>query len=124
MLRHALRGRRDLRALRHAIGTIEDPVLITDRHGRYVAVNEAACRLTGYTAAELLTKALPDLTGALDANVADILWRGFLDQGHQTGEYTLARKDGGTVHVTYEAVANILPGYHASILQPVDPPAS
>jgi len=99
-------------------------VLITDRHGRYVAVNEAACKLTGYTAAELLTKALPDLTGALDANVADILWRGFLDQGHQTGEYTLARKDGGTVHVTYEAVANILPGYHASILQPVDPPAS
>ena len=124
-LRHALRGRRrDLRALGTAIDTIQDPVFITDRHGRYVAVNEAACRLTGYTAPELLAKALPDLTGALDAEVADILWRAFLDQGHQTGEYTLACKDGSTVRVRYEAIANIIPGYHASILHPSDSPAA
>ena len=122
-LRQALRGRRrDLRALGHAIGTIQDPVLITDRHGRYVAVNEAACRLTGYTAPELLVKALPDLTGTLDAEVADVLWRAFLDQGYQTGEYTLACKDGSTAQVRYEAIANIIPGYHASILHPSDPP--
>ena len=119
-LRHALGGRRDLHALSDAIGTIQDPVFITDRHGRYVAVNEGVCRLTGYTAPELLAKAFPDITSALDANVADVLWRAFLDQGYQTGEYTLACKDGSTVRVKYEAVANIVPGYHASILQPAD----
>ena len=93
---------------------------MTDRHGRYVAVNEPACELTGYTAAELLVKALPDLTGAIDAQVADVLWRAFLDQGHQVGEYTIRRKDGTTVLVEYEALANVIPGYHASLLRPVN----
>ena len=107
-------------ALRTAISLCPAPVLITDRHGRYVAVNEAACELSGYTVTELLVKALPDLTGAIDAQVGEVLWRAFLDQGHQVGQYTIRRKDGTTVLVEYEALANVIPGYHASILRPVN----
>jgi PAS domain S-box-containing protein len=119
-LREALRGSTDLPAVRAAIGRCAVPVLIADRHGRYVAANEAACALTGFTASELQTQGLTDLTGAPDAQVADVLWRAFLEQGHQTGQYTLARKDGSTVVVEYEAFAHVAPGYHASILRPLN----
>lgn len=116
-LRDGLPPGADLRALRDAIVDLAVAVLIADRHGRYVAVNEAASRLTRYTASELLKKALPDLTASPDASVSEVLWRAFLDQRYQTGEFAIQRKDGSTVHVRYEALANVIPGYHASFLR-------
>ena len=116
-LRDSLSRHPTLGALRRAIADLPDAVLITDRHGRYVAVNDAAVRLTGYEPGELLKKALPDLTGTADVPVSDVLWRAFLEHGHQTGQYTLATKDGSTVLVHYEALANVIPGYHASFLR-------
>ena len=95
---------------------IPSAVLVTDQHGSYVAANAAACRLTGFAEAELLRMAVPDLTAVPDEVVSDVLWRAFRDQGIQAGEYTLARKDGPAIVVHYEALANILPGYHASFL--------
>ena len=117
-LRDSLSRNPNLNALRTAIADLPEAVLITDRHGRYVLVNPAAARLTGYEPEELLRKALPDLTGTADVPVSDVLWRAFLEQGHQTGEYTLATKDGSTVLVQYEALANVIPGYHASFMRP------
>jgi PAS domain S-box-containing protein len=117
-LRDSLARSPGLGALRTAIADLPEAVLITDRHGRYVLVNDAAVRLTGYEPEELLKKAFPDLTATADVPVSDVLWRVFLEQGHQTGEYTLAKKDGSTVLVRYEALANVIPGYHASFLRP------
>lgn len=117
-LREALPPDATIDDLRTAIARVSAPVLITDRHAQYVAANAAACALTGFSEVELTRLALPDLTGFADVAVSDVLWRGFLDQGIQTGEYTLSRKDGSTVLVRYEALANIIPGYHASFLEP------
>ncbi|MCF8228605.1 MAG: PAS domain S-box protein, partial [Bacteroidales bacterium] len=38
-----------------------DGVFITDENGRYVEVNQAACKITGYIKKELLQKHIPDL---------------------------------------------------------------
>ena len=118
-LRNALSDDADLRILGDAIAPLTAAVLIADRHGQYVAVNEAASRLTGFSQAELVRKALPDLTGAPDTDVSDVLWRAFLDQGYQSGEFSIQRQDGSSVVVRYEALANVIPGYHVSFLRPV-----
>ena len=81
-----------------------------------MVVNRAACRLTGYRESELLRMSVSDLTGPVDLDVSDVLWRAFLEQGLQRGEYTLSRKDGSTVLVQYAAMANVSPGLHASFL--------
>ncbi len=38
-------------------------VFVTDERGRYVQVNPAACRMTGYAEHELLAMRIPDLLG-------------------------------------------------------------
>ena len=118
-LRNALGRDASIDVLRQLIAGVSPAVLVTDRMGRYVAANEAACRLTGYTMKELLKKALPDLTGPVDDEVADVLWRGFVDHGQQTGEFSIKRKDGSTISVRYDALANVLPGLHVTFLTPV-----
>jgi len=38
------------------VDTLQDGILVVDPHGRILAMNPAAERLTGYTAAELIGK--------------------------------------------------------------------
>ena len=118
-LRDALGDDAGVEVVRQIIAEVADPVLVTDGSGRYVAVNDAACRLTGYRPEELLRMSVGDLTGAVDSDVSDVLWRAFRDQGQQRGEYTLLRRDGTTVRVRYEAMTNVAPGLHASFLAPL-----
>jgi PAS domain S-box-containing protein len=94
-------------------------ILIANNHARYVDVNRAAARLTGFTRRELLHMGLSDLTPTPRRTVGAKLWRGFLERGRMTGRYDLRRKNGSTVRVQYLAVANILPGVHVSALSPV-----
>ena len=117
-LREALGAESRPDVLRRLIANASCAVLVADRAGRYVMANDEACRLTGYTMKELLQKALPDLTGAADDEVADVLWRGFLDHGSQTGEFSINRKDGSAILVRYDALAHVLPGLHVSFLAP------
>ena len=117
-LRDAMGGEQNMDVLRALIARATTAVLVADRFGRYVAANDAACRLTGYTEKELLRKAVPDLTGAVDEEVNEVLWRGFLEHGAQTGEFAIKRRDGTTVLVHYEAVTHILPGVHVTFLTP------
>jgi PAS domain S-box-containing protein len=95
-------------------------ILIANNHARYVDVNRAAMKLTGFTRRELLHMGLSDLTPAPRRTVGTKLWRDFLTRGRMTGRYDLRRKNGSTVRVQYLAVANILPGVHVSALSPVD----
>lgn len=117
-LREALGSDATMDVLCKLIAGASPAVLVTDRLGRYVAANDAACKLTGYPMKELLQKALPDLTGVVDDPVADVLWRGFVDHGEQTGEFSIKRKDGSTILVRYDALTHVLPGLHATFLTP------
>jgi PAS domain S-box-containing protein len=79
-----------------------------DRHGRFVYVNRAACKLLGYTQPELMDKTILDLVHPRDrqrlyAVRADL--RG--GAAVHAGEWTMLRKDGSPVPV--EASSNLLP---------------
>jgi len=47
------------------------------------------------------------------------LWEVFLINGPRTDEFTMLRKDGGTVTVEYHTVANIIFGLHLVVLRDV-----
>lgn len=97
-----------------------DATLAADDKGRYVAVNEAACQLLGYSREELLQLSVWDLTPDPHEVEGLILWKEFIEVGAQAGVYWLARKDGSLVEVAYQARANVAPGRHVSRLVPHD----
>jgi PAS domain S-box-containing protein len=82
-------------------------VLVADEHGRYVAVNLAACNLLGYTREELLTKRATDVARYEEAPAE---WAELELQGSHTGVSTVTRKDGSTVEFAYVAGATVVAG--------------
>jgi PAS domain S-box-containing protein len=109
-------SRRRLRAIFH---TSLDAILLADDQARFVDANPAACKLLGYSREELLRRTVFDITPPPQAQPGPALWREFMEQGEQAGEYSILRKDGTPVVVEYRAVANILPGLHLSVLRDV-----
>jgi len=82
-------------------------VLVTDEHGRYVAVNQAACVLLGRSREELL--ALP----AADVPLHDQVppnWAERELHGIQSGIARVTRKDGSSVEFAYVAGATVVAG--------------
>lgn len=108
-----------LAQIQQLISKLPIGILVADDRARYVSVNESACRLTGYRESELLKMALPDLTALTDVSVADRLWKAFLEQGRQRGEFAVRRRNGSTLAVHYEAAANVAPGLHVTFLRRV-----
>lgn len=96
-----------------------DAILIADDEGRYVKVNPAAERLTGYTSEELGRMTVFDITPAPTKEQGLAMWREFIRRGTLSGEYPMAHKDGSTVEVEFQAVASIKPGLHLSIVRDV-----
>jgi PAS domain S-box-containing protein len=91
-------------------------VVLADGHAKCVAVNAAACHLTGYSAAELTDRSIWDL-GRSDAHErARMLWGRFLVNGQCAGEFMTVHKDGAEVTIQLCAVANIAPGLHAIVV--------
>ena len=97
-----------------------DATLVADDQGRYLAVNDAACGLLGYTREELLRLSVWDLTPDPHEVEGLILWKESIEVGAQAGVYWLARKDGSLLEVAYQARANVAPGRHVSRLVPHD----
>jgi PAS domain S-box-containing protein len=127
------RLRRLLRGLPYAtmITTLQDALeglgvsaLAADNSGRYIAVNERASTLTGYSRGELLAMSVKDLTPAMAQDATGRLWSRFIEAGAQAGDYVLERKDGAPVSVHYAAYASVAPGVHVSLLTPHDLPSS
>jgi PAS domain S-box-containing protein len=84
-----------------------DGVFVAGREGRYTDVNDAGCRLLGYSRDELIGKTNTDLMPPEDlprlAHAKSLLLRGEKD----VGEWRLRRKDGSYVPV--EVSSRILP---------------
>ena len=119
VLRSLLIPRGDLRLIADRLAQIPVATLVVDDGGRYIAANQRACELTGYTRAELLTRSVADITHSIDLPAEERLWRAFERTRRQSGRYTLNRKDGVTVPVDYDAFWDLAPGIHVSFLNPV-----
>src|SRR5207248_493894 len=56
-------------------------ILIANNRARYVDMNQAATRLTGYSRSQLVRMSLWDLTPAPNRTLGARLWRDFLKRG-------------------------------------------
>ena len=117
-----LRGHRHDRLislLQQHLERVPAAALATDDTARYLAANASAQALTGYTAEELRSRTVMDLTPTPLTLTGEKLWGDFIGAGTQHGRYDLRRKDGTTVAVRYWAYASVAPGIHLSVLVPV-----
>jgi PAS domain S-box-containing protein len=82
-------------------------VFVADEHGKYVAVNQAACLLLGYARHELLGLSVADVARYDEASVE---WTEMLKTGTRVGTSTLTCKNGATVEFSYVAGATTVAG--------------
>ncbi|HMA06349.1 MAG TPA: PAS domain S-box protein, partial [Ramlibacter sp.] len=94
-------------ALRALVEQAPDAIFVADSAGHYVYVNEAACRMVGYSREELLAKTILDTLPAGDAGRLARAKSAMQEGRTEAAEWTLRRKDGTGVPV--EVNANILP---------------
>jgi len=80
-------------------------VFVADENGRYVAVNQAACTLVGYTREELLALHVADIASDEDGK-----WQEMQQNGRVSGTSTLSCKDGSRVEFAYVAGATVVAG--------------
>jgi PAS domain S-box-containing protein len=89
--------------LGEAIDRAPDAVLVADESMRYLAVNQAACRLLGYTREELLALRVADVaTSATDDETSS--------RRGKTGTAVLRRKDGEHIAAAYRSHETKLAG--------------
>jgi PAS domain S-box-containing protein len=82
-------------------------VFVADEHGKYVAVNQAACLMLGYTRDELLGLRVADVARYPDA---DEEFTELRQVGTRIGTSTLTRKDATTVEYNYVAGSTVVAG--------------
>jgi PAS domain S-box-containing protein len=77
--------------LLEAIETAQMAICVYDETGRYITVNDCACKILGYTRDELLVHDVGHFTeGGIDRKV-------LLSNEHREGVRLVRRKDGSTV---------------------------
>jgi PAS domain S-box-containing protein len=106
-----------LETLSKRIRDLPVAALVTDKTGAYVIANAVASRLTGYSADELRSMSVWDVSLPVQEHETDVLWRNFVHAGTQRGTVKLKRKNGTVVSARYVAKSNVLPGFHISLLQ-------
>jgi PAS domain S-box-containing protein len=78
-----------------AIESANMAICVYDEQGRYVTVNQCACKILGYAREELLEHDVGDFTaGGVDRRV-------LLSDAHREGVRLVTRKDGSTVPCAY-----------------------
>jgi len=121
--RAALRGHHGtdlLTTIRREIEQLPVAALVADNSQRYVAANEAARELIGYSESELNSLTVMDLTPSPNSQTGGQLWEEFIGKGGQRGAYEIVPRRGRPRHVRYWAFASVAPGFHVSLLVPVD----
>jgi PAS domain S-box-containing protein len=94
-------------------------VFVADEQRRYLAVNDYACRLLGYTREELLALTVTDV--AVNTS-ADEDYERMVRTGGNTGRATLRRKDGSDVEMHFRAAETTVAGMdvYVGVCWPVD----
>lgn len=93
--------------LRSLIEQAADGIFVADTDGRYTFVNEAGCRMLGFSREEIVGKTIPDLIPPHDAERLARSREQMLGGASRVDEWTLRRKDGTWLPV--EVSAKILP---------------
>jgi PAS domain S-box-containing protein len=93
--------------LGEALDTGPALVFVSDEDMRYIAVNESACRVLGYTRDELLQLRVSDIAREpeVSAHYDEMLTNGF-----KQGTAVLTRKDGSTTGFVYRATQTTVAG--------------
>ncbi|MDB4997159.1 MAG: hypothetical protein JWM74_4591, partial [Myxococcaceae bacterium] len=94
-----------------------DGMLLADDESRYVEVNPAACAIFGLPKSELLGRTIAELTAP--DNMGAAAGPALVDQDNVRGELSILRPDGTRCVLDVSAVANILPGFHLSVLRDI-----
>ena len=100
--RESLAGLKDSLAWQRAIfeGS-RDAIFISDTHARFVAVNQAACNLTGYSRDELLAMHIQDLHEEIDLEAFRKYHRRIMEGEQIVSEAKILRKDGRKVDTSF-----------------------
>ncbi len=80
--------------LRSYIDSSPDGVFVADNNGKYLEVNPAACSITGYSEAELLSMSIPDLLSAESLEEDMLIFQTLKETGHVSSEFQFLHKDG------------------------------
>ena len=96
-----------------------DLILIADNEGRFIEVNETACKKLGFSRDELLNMSVTDITFGPMKSYGNKKWAEFIKAGIDEGEYVLQTKTGKILYTEYKAIANIRTGEHLSVLRDV-----
>ena len=94
-------------------------ILLADDAGNYVYASPAARKLLRTSTEELLRRSVFELAAPPQREQARETWRRFIAEGQQSAEFAFTRADGTVVEIEYHAVANVLPGLHASLLHDI-----
>lgn len=79
-------------------------IFVTDEKGAYVEVNEAACKMTGYSNDELLSMNLSELIPDEDKQKAEAHFNEVVFNGKSSGDLTYTKKDGSVKFWVVDAV--------------------
>ena len=80
-----------------------DAVFISDAESRFVAVNAAACELTGYSTDELLSMRIPDLHADVDLHAYDTHHDSIMAGAEVLSEAPTLRKEGWKVDTEFNS---------------------
>jgi PAS domain S-box-containing protein len=94
-----------------------DAMLVANEDGYYVDANPMAERIMGLPREELLGKRISAF--AEEDFDFGAVWAAFLEEGEMAGEFTLVRPDGERRILEFDAVTNIIPGEHLSVVRDV-----
>lgn len=116
---------RVLAAVTEVAGGADTPAaLLADSAAHYIAANDAACALTGRSREELLSLTVWDLIPQIGVADSRVAWARFVESGSLSGAYVLKTPSGAEVQARFASSANVLPGYHLSLLESVPPALS
>lgn len=90
---------RQLYLLESAMQEANDPFFAVNQEGRFIYVNDAACRALGYSHDELLTMTVPDINPARGDGEWQERWDYMKAHGHRVSFGEHRRKDGTAVPV-------------------------
>ncbi len=81
-----------------------DGVFIADKQGRYLEVNNAACRITGYSSEELTKMSIRDITYSEDTYLGIESFNKLINNGSTHDELRFVKKDGTIGYWSIDAV--------------------